>query len=280
MTLMQLIKLVLDEAYAAIPAANDAAKDALIAQELAALSAEYGALTNANRTPIDYSSPLKRFAYIYKYTVAHADYVRQVINMAPAVGALLQQSRIEVSCLGGGPGSDLLGILKYMMQRNISGNSLTCYIFDQERAWGDSWSDVARLLQAPFGLFPVFQQMDVTDPGTWQSYNKFLRSDLFTLSYFVSEVWAIQHQAQPFFDHCFANMKSGAIVLFIDNNSASFVNWFDEMVATRGFNVLVSRSSRLVFANEEEKTDLGDYYTKFGWPKRESNAAYRIVQKV
>lgn len=83
MTLMQLIKLVLDEAYAAIPATNDAAKDALIAQELAALSAEYGALTNANRTPIDYSSPLKRFAYIYKYTAAHADYVRQVINMAP-----------------------------------------------------------------------------------------------------------------------------------------------------------------------------------------------------
>ena len=70
----------------------------------------------------------------------------QLIKSDSHLKALLERGSPEVACLGGEPGSDLLGILKYMMQADVSETSLTCYIFDKERAWGDSWSDVARLL--------------------------------------------------------------------------------------------------------------------------------------
>jgi hypothetical protein len=279
MNLMQLIKLVLDDAYAAIDAPDEAPKDTLIKKELTNLSAEYGKLASKTSSSIDYSDSVKRFAYIYKYTVAHADYIMQLIEGDKELRALLANKSIEVACLGGGPGSDLLGVLKYLIRTGAKDLSLKCYIFDKERAWGDSWSDVASQLNPPFQVFPVFQQMDVTDSKTWASYQKFLRADLFTLSYFLSEVWKIKDAAEPFFEHCMSQMKSGSMMLFVDNNDSRFRDWFDEMAKKHGLVVVKSAEGELCFSNNEEKKDLGKYFDKFGWPKRKSDAAWRIMKK-
>jgi len=53
-------------------------------------------------------------------------------------------------------------------------------------------------------LIRVCESADAT---TRKSYQKFLRADLFTLSYFLSEVWKIKKQAEPFFDHCMSRMS-------------------------------------------------------------------------
>jgi len=39
------------------------------------------------------------------------------------------------------------------------------------------------------------------------------------------------------------------------------------------------KTMEMAFSNDEEKTDLGVYFHKFGWPKRKSNSAIRIVRK-
>jgi hypothetical protein len=277
-TLMQLIKLVLDEAYGQIALPDEQAKDALITKEIDCLSEAYRRLKDPKRMSIDYSDPLKRFAYIYKYTVAHADYIRQLIRGCSAINAFFTDPRIEVACLGGGPGSDLLGIMKYMLQIG-SKTKLKCYIFDKERAWGDSWSDVADTLESPFQVFPIFEQLDVADSRTWSSYHKYLRADLFTLSFFVSEVWCIRTKAEPFFEHCFTQAKTGALFLFIDNNAPPFYGWFDTLASRCGLQVIQSKQCPLAFSIDEEKTDLGIYYQKFGWPRRESDVAFRIMRK-
>jgi SAM-dependent methyltransferase len=279
MTLMQLIKLVLDEAYAEIPG-TEVAKDAEISAALSQLAPAYADLTNPHRKPIDYASPQARFAYIYKYTVAHADYIRQLIERNDQLRALFQSDSVSVACVGGGPGSDLLGILKYML-RVESKATLTCYLFDRERAWGDSWSEVAKHLAADFQLYPVFQQMDITDASQWASYRKFLTADLFTFSYFLSEVWSFKDQAAPFFEHCMKKAKPGSLFLFIDNNDqhGEFAGWFDTMAAANDIKLLASNCYDMAFAIDEEKKDLEPYFSKFDWPKRKSNVAYRIGKK-
>lgn len=277
-TLMQLIKMVLDEAYNELPVQQEAEKDRLVKAELERLTPAYRNLTDAARPPINYSEPVTRFAYIYKYTVAHADYIRQLVRGCPSISELFTRTKVDVACLGGGPGSDLLGIMKHMLQSGSS-TKFKCFIFDKERAWGDSWSDVADNLQAPFQVFPIFEQLDVTDSTTWSSYHKFLRADLFTLSFFMSEVWRIRTQADPFFEHCFTQAKLGSLVLFIDNNSPEFYDWFDRLAAKNGLQQVQKQETKLAFSIDEEKTDLGVYYSKFGWPKRESNVAYRIMRK-
>ena len=72
--LMQLVKMVLDVAYFELPAQDEADKDRLVKTEFERLTPAYRNLTDASRPAINYSEPVTRFAYIYKYTVAHADY--------------------------------------------------------------------------------------------------------------------------------------------------------------------------------------------------------------
>ena len=278
MNLMPLVKLVLDDEYAAIPL-SEAQKDAKIKEEMASLGGEYARLNQAGRLPIDYKDPIKRFAYIYKYTVAHADYIMQLIGVCPELQAALRAPYVSVACLGGGPGSDLLGVLKHLMLHKPGDVNLTCYLSDRERAWGDSWSSVAPLLDRPIRLNTVFQQMDVTNEAEWRTYYKFLKADIFTLSYFLSEVWSERTRAEPFFDYCFSGMRSGALLLFVDNDHTDFLTWFDGLAKRHRLAIVKSHQTVIAFSNDEEKRDLEPYFTKFGWPKRESKIGYRVARK-
>ena len=278
-TLMQLVKLVLDDAYGEI-LPGPISPDDQIKAALQTLDGSYRELMNPQRVPIDYSNPATRFAYIYKYTVAHADYIRQVIVNVPSLRVLFQRQAATVSCLGGGPGSDFLGIMKYMLCCG-SNTSLGAFIFDKERAWGDSWSEVARQLDAPFRYFPAWQQMDVTNCAEWNSYKKFLKSDLFTLCYFVSELWSLQEPASQFLVHCFQQAQPGAQILYIDNNDRNgrFVQWFERIVGGCNYDLIHGCAGDMVFEVNEEKTDLEPYYTRFGWVKRKGNVAVRVAIK-
>jgi len=280
MNLTQLIKTVLDKAYSYIDLPNDDMKDAAIKKRLGELSNAYSRLNQDDGVAIDYSDPVSRFAYIYKYTIAHADYNMQIIRRHKELNSLFDDAELDVACIGGGPGSDFLGVLKYMLQMDRK-LSLTCYLFDRERSWGDSWSGVAKVLKPSFPIYPIFQQLDVTAKGTWTSYNEYLNSKLFTLSYFMSEVHKFRDVAHPYFADTFARLKPGTTVLFIDNRdqAGQFVGWFDELANAHNLEVLISRSENMSFSNDEEKTDLGEFFTKFGWPKRASDLVYRIAKK-
>jgi hypothetical protein len=100
------------------------------------------------------------------------------------------------------------------------------------------------------------------------------------MSYFLSEVWKIKEQAEPFFQHCLSQMKTGSMVLFVDNNDSRFYDWFDQMAQSHNLVSISSGNGSLCFSNDEEKNDLGGYLAKFGWPLRKSDAAWRIMKKV
>src|SRR6266849_1262239 len=72
MNCFQLIKTVLDEAYAEIPGTDDE-KDAAIQEQMKALSNEYANL--CEKSCLDYSDPARRFAYLFTYTTSHANIV-------------------------------------------------------------------------------------------------------------------------------------------------------------------------------------------------------------
>jgi hypothetical protein len=257
---------------------DEAEKDALIKEELDTISDAYRNVEHAADGSLDYSDPVKRFAYIYKYTVAHADYIMQLVERTEELASLFERKEIEVACLGGGPGSDLLGILKYILNNSRS-TTLTCYLFDRERAWSDAWVHVARRMDAPCKVFPVFNQMDVTDQKTWAAYESFFESDIITLSYFLSEVYRHRTEAEPFFEHVFLRAKSGAAFLYIDNWSAKFTDWFDGMTTRAGLETISQGTRTIAFSNDEEKSDLGPYLAKFDWPKRKADVAFRIMRK-
>lgn len=275
MNTFQLIKSVLDEAYQAIPG-TDADKDSAIKGALSGLRAEYRNLVNNGS--LDYSDPVRRFAYIYCYTTSHANLVFARISSNPQLQALFDRDKLVVSCIGGGPGSDFLGILKYCLRTEKS-LDLKCQILDRDPAWSESWSDVDDKVNAPFRMSTSYQPIDVANRDSWQTFRKHFQADFLTLIYFLSEVYALRDQASEYFKALLEGMRPGAVLLYVDNNDSRFTNWFDQLVTDAGLQVLVASTTNELVPIHEEKRDLQPYYDKFGDPKLRSNIAYRVVQK-
>lgn len=280
MNVFQLIKSVLDEIYTRLPG-DDARKDANIKKQAEVIREGY---ENLGTKPIshNYADPATRFAYIYVYVTSHANLVYQLTRKSSALRALLKKEQVNITCIGGGPGSDFLGILKYILKDGTKPPPrLKLSLFDKERFWGECWSDVDDKLGLP--ISNVFQTFDVTDSETWKHYDKFLSADLFTMIFFMSEIYLLRAKAAPFFTHLFKNAKQGSLLLYVDNRNAKFYGWFDSLVSAHGWKVLMSDQEWLKIEDlSEDKRSLDPYYTKFSEssaPRLTANIAYRVCQK-
>jgi hypothetical protein len=234
MTLFQLVKIALDELYNEAVAVYGPNTDDQIKAQFPYLTTSYNQLTSTARTPIDYKNPAVRFAYVYKYTASHGDYVVRLLEILAQQlgGKIFQNDPGRVSCIGGGPGSDVIAIVKYLTDStgNETLKRLTVYLLDKEQAWGDSWTELSmKLPTSSMQLNTVFQQMDVLKPD-WTSQRKFLDADVFTLSYFASEVYALDGGGlvTQFWQRLFKEAKSGAIFLYDDNGNDTFNAYFDQ----------------------------------------------------
>ena len=123
--------------------------------------------------------------------------------------------------------------------------------------------------------------MDVTDSGIRGVDTKTIipQSDVFTLSYFISELYRFRSSAEPFFHNTFSMAKPGSLILFIDNADSRFYGWFDYMTGRYDFETIQTGERSFEFSNEEEKRDLGEYFDKFGWPRRRAEASFRVLRK-
>ena len=288
MTLFELTKVALDELYAQGRAEfeTEAELDAEIKKKLNYLSDSYGNLESAEREHIDYRSPTTRFAYVYTYVAAHSDYLVQVLDgTRSAVGKPLFDARpLRVSCVGGGPGSDIIAVLKYIDENKIEQpTKLTCYLLDGEQAWADTWTEIDDSLRVDVRLKTNFQALDVTKPESWKYQRRFLDADMFTLSYFVSEVYSYNEDGEvsKFFSMLLEQAKKGTLVVYLDNSRESFSQFFDGLWQDRGYQCVWEADSsdwRMRFS--EEKSVVENYYKKFKrWPRLTGNAMARVLRK-
>jgi SAM-dependent methyltransferase len=273
----QLMKLVLDDSYRQIVADSETEKDKIIKLALAHLSDKYRVLLTKAQM-INYAHPAIRFAYIFKYTTSHSNLVFQAIQSCAELGSIFDSQRVKVSCIGGGPGSDFLGILKYLI-RSGKRPDLRFYLFDKEQSWADSWCDVEDHINVDFRFSTQYQHFDVAKPSDWTPHTKYLESDIFTMIYFMSEVHGLRPNSDAFFRNLFSRAKQGSFFLFIDNNNPGFFSWFDELASDRGVRILHQQNCVQGLPTHEEKADLGDYFSRFGSPKIQSNCACRVGVK-
>ena len=96
-----------------------------VKKEFKPLSLKYEKLNQVNRNPIDYQSPAIQFAYVYKYVICHADFLYQLLQQVKSELLLLAEtdSEVSITCLGVGPGSDILGFLKFLSEGNVQESS-------------------------------------------------------------------------------------------------------------------------------------------------------------
>lgn len=277
MNVFQLIKTVLDELYSRIPKDSEQEKDDAIRQAITALRDAYPQL--ATGIKVDYSDITTRFAYIYIYVTCHANLVYQVMRASPELTELFNNEKVNVTCVGGGPGSEILGILKYISRENKT-PFVRFTLFDKESGWAECWNDVDEKLTSQVHISTFYQAFDVTKPDTWSIYDKYLKADLFSMIYFMSEINSLRNSADAFFSNFFEKAKPGALFLYIDNNNVQFYEWFDSLVKTHSLSVLQSKEFFTQITDyDEEKRDLGAFWDKFGDPKLKANIAFRVCRK-
>lgn len=263
MNIFQLIKSVLDWEFERIKAPSRERRLNLINNRHSELSLAYGDLTDDNRVRPSYSDPATRFAYIYKYTTCHADIVYSCISAYKELARLFEgDGWIKIACIGGGPGSDLIGVLKYaLLEKKVK--SIKCFLLDKESAWGDTWSDIEEHSDdLPFRLSTHFQALDVTDATTWSAQTKYHSSDLFTFVYFLSEIYRYDTASRSFFEELVGRAGSGAHFLFIENDAPEFIAQIQRFSSEYGLRVVGSSSGTYQTDTNEEKTDLNPYFNE------------------
>jgi hypothetical protein len=186
--------------------------------------------------------------------------------------------------LGGGPGSDIVGMLKYLDEHeNEPVNKLTCYLLDREQAWADIWTELHESLTPNVALNVNFQPFDVTNRSSWKNQRRFLQADLFTMIYFVSEVLTLDTNGcvtNSWYD-IFESAKSGAWFVYIDNGHSDFTSYFDSQWQRAELQcVLSGENEKWIPRFSERASELKEYQEKFEQsPKIQAQITYRVLRK-
>ncbi len=182
MNCFQLVKSVLDEIYAKINL-PDAEKDAVIEEKLNYLSGQYEKLAFDGK--VDYADQITRFAYIYCYVTSHVNIIYKIFLSCPELRILMNTETVKMTSIGCGPGSDLLGVLKYLsgVLKYLSGLDqyphITCRLYDREEAWRKSWQDIYEKIEQNLRITTIFQQFDVKTSSALNDPSEYLDSDFF-----------------------------------------------------------------------------------------------------
>ena len=223
----QVVKPILDKLYLQITPQNHSDKNKAIIQALISLREKYPLLREGQ--VMTYSSPSTRFAYLYRYVVSHANAIYRIIEQSSDLSEIFDSNETYISCLGGGSGTDFLGISKFVASNSRS-CTLRCDIYDREEGWRSVWGDLCDELRSTFFIVPSLQQMEIGNSYAQVDGSDFSRTNLFTMSFFLSELCSFQEQTEMFFHNVFEQAQYGAMFLFVENQQRYASNLFDAMI--------------------------------------------------
>jgi hypothetical protein len=188
---------------------------------------------------IDYEDPFCRMAYIYMNVAIHAHLIKQALSSFPRTTELIRDrigsgEALRVCALGGGPGSELLGLVDFIEELKPAGAPvyLDFVLVDRVKEWDESWhalkQGIDNRLRAQYGSnrgrWPIlisrsFLSLDAANLDDFRSFStRFSDTDLYILSYLVSEMQASVTHLASVLEFLTARSDPGSLVLFIDRN--------------------------------------------------------------
>jgi hypothetical protein len=206
--------------------------------------------------------------------------VYELIIASQEARAVFDAPRVRMTCLGGGPGSDLVGVLKYIAATDKT-KALFCEIVDGCLQWKSTWSDLAYTLDLQCALHTDYVIHNVADRGTWDAPNNFKKADIFTLNFFASEITHLGERSREYLAYALSQARRGAILLMNDNNDRRFYGWVQEVAAEQNFELLLGdEGDRRIYDVGERRSELGVYAEKFGRHSRlTGQLAWRVFRK-
>lgn len=251
------------------------------------LEGRYKQLRDRNRKLIDYASLPVQMAYAFKYVASHADFLAQVLDFAVLADANgpLTDRELRVTSLGGGPGSDLLALIKAV--RSLSAEhrprAIRYRVLDKQPNWNEALKILAESQRASLEIELEFERIDVTIEADWRD-STLENDDIVLMNYFVSEVCSLRESGsvKSCFRHLLGSMKQGSVLVYNDSSAYSFYSFFDDRVRlTGGFAQTVAEEDKL-FVSEYDFDDFyKDFMVRFDRnPKQHSSAVFRVLRRL
>lgn len=284
MRCFELLKAVLDRVYNRLPGEDDKEKDAQIRQKIQELRDAYADLRSGH--DIDYSDPVTRFAYLFKYVNTHAAYLSKLVDETSEIQDVLRrQPFAKVASLGGGPGTETIGLTDFLMRHSnpAAHHHVSMRLFDREDLWFDEWDPVLEELAWLEELkISGFSRLDVIDREHWSRRTEHVQgADLFLAVYFLSELFAHRAEAAEYFEYLAANAKPGAAFFYLDNSPPDFTEWLDAILLNQGWVWIKGETQRhLTPPTAEEKMELKEYIARFDHrPKLQADVKWALFKK-
>lgn len=259
--------------------------DKSVASAILSFNAAYGNgnLLQRNRKLIDYGDLATQAAYVFMYVAGHADFLHAVLNRGREEDAFrsLRKPEIHVTSVGGGPGSDLLALVRILRMINPDERPrvVRYRVLDKQPNWHEILQTVADAQRGTFDIELSFEAVDVTVPDQWR-HASCAADDLLIMNFFVSEVCRLREAAsvRGCLESLLGSLSAQSVLVFNDSAFPSCYEYFDNRVdAIGGFGKAVVESNRL-----DAQPDFDEFFrecmVRFGrTPKLGSNAAYRVL---
>ena len=159
---------------------------------------------NNEQPNIDYEDPLCRLAYLYRYAPAHANLFEHVLDASSEISfrrLYADKWVLNICAVGGGPGTELLGVAKYLIPRaKLMPRRIAFTVLDKVPHWAELWLHLADLIEThlsssieesevqPPNIAPFFLPLDVLDAEAYGSYAyQFRQAHIVVFNYLLSE---------------------------------------------------------------------------------------------
>ena len=157
----------------------------------ARLESAYATLYAQDRDPIPYASLSAQTAYVFAYAPARAEYTRQYLQRhRDALGApLFSGPSIKVVSFGGGPGSEIVGLVRYLEDVDAGEfvERIEYTVYDKDGDWNDVATDVVSGLETDIEIQMHYEEVDVASRNRMAGID-LSDTDLVMLSYIMSEL--------------------------------------------------------------------------------------------
>ncbi len=258
-----------------------------VATSLATLEGSYRELRNANRDLINYGDLATQAAYVFRYVFGHADFVYDFLKHARVAtgGPLFEAEEIWVTSVGGGPGSELLGLLKYLSEGNGEPNiqKIVYTVIDKERNWQHVVELFVDMVDTEIEIELHFQTCDVSAAQLPIAVT-LKDEELIIMSFFISEVCELSEKARVInsLNILLDSMKTDAFFLYNDSDAYSFYMFLNNRVKN------VSRFNQIIDINAEYKIEapdydgiFSDYVEQYDYrPKLSSKAVTKLLRRI
>lgn len=252
---------------------------------LAELQAAYRTLQNPEIAPIDYSAITTQAAYIFRYLGANADLVRRALALnRQASERVLNRQLVRIVSVGGGPGTELVGLYKFIETFGCRCQAVEYIALDHHNAWQTIWPAVIStqpatmttgVAQIPFSLHG---QMSAAALAAISA------ADILTFSYALSESWryGANGEVADTINRALSALPAGALVLYSDNGGPNFDPHLDVHFSLRQDFIPLGRDRVNQMVGHDEQASVLNAWKDWinnGSPKLRGDATMLLMEK-